>query len=58
MDNAAAAGGEVQPLGSGRVRIVTTEWTVVDGIAGDRLAARLASVLVSGVPEGGSRHRD
>jgi hypothetical protein len=58
MDNAAAAGEEVQPLGSGRVRIATTEWTVVDGVAGDRLAARLASLLVSEVPDGRSRHCD
>jgi hypothetical protein len=38
MDDLAAPGGEVHTTGLGRVRIVRSDWTIVDGADGTRLA--------------------
>jgi len=54
MDDVAAASGEVQPTGPGRVRIVRSDWTIVDGAEGSRLAHRLASLLLYDTHDGGA----
>ena len=54
MDDLVAAGGEVQPTGLGRVRIVRSDWTIVDGADGTRLATQLASLLLHDTRDGGA----
>jgi hypothetical protein len=52
MDDVAAASGEVQTTGLGRVRIVRSDWTIVDGAEGTRMARRLASLLLHDTRDG------
>lgn len=51
MEDAAPVEDHAQPGAFGRVHIVGTTWTVLEGAEGRRLAARLAEVLMPGRDE-------